>query len=157
MKKTIILILLIFLLSSCSIKTPDEYYKNTDSGELTAKISINCETAVKYKNSKRKKAAILKDYKMSFKKGDTVYTAFKNACKNNKIHFEYSGSADSIYIKGIDYLYEFDCGDLSGWEYSVNGKFPNVGCNAFKLKNGDEIRWLYTCDLGADIGNKYKE
>lgn len=157
MKKAFILIFLILFLSSCSIKSPEEYYNSTDSGNFTAKISINCDTAVRYKNSKRNKADILNNYKVPFKKGDTVYTALKNACKNKKIQFEYSGGGDSIYINGIDYLYEFDCGDLSGWEYSVNGKFPNVGCNAYKLKNGDEIRWLYTCDLGADIGNKYKE
>lgn len=157
MKKLLIPILLILFLSSCSIKSPDDYYKSTESGSNTAEISINCETAVKYKNSKRKKADILKNCKVPFKDGDTVYTVLKNACKNKKIQFEYSGSGDSLYIEGIDYLYEFDCGDLSGWEYSVNGKFPSIGCNAYKLKNGDKIKWLYTCDLGADIGNKYKE
>lgn len=156
MKKLLIPIILILALTSCSIKSAEDYYKETDSGKLTATVSIDCSTAVKYKKPNRKKAVILKNYKVKFKEGDTVYTVLKNACKNNKIQFEYTGSGDSLYIKGIDYLYEFDCGDLSGWEYSVNGKFPEVGCNSYKLKDGDDIRWLYTCDLGADIGNKYK-
>lgn len=157
MKKILIFpILIIMILTSCSIKSAEDYYKNTEAGKLNATISINCSTAVNYKKSKRKKAEILDNYKVSFNKGDTVYTALKNACKNNKIQFEYSGVGDSVYINGIDYLYEFDCGEHSGWEYSVNGKFPSVGCNAYKLKNGDIIKWLYTCDLGADIGNKYK-
>lgn len=156
MKKLLIPIILILTFTSCSIKSAEDYYKETDSGSLTATVSIDCSTAVKHKNSNRKKAVILKNYKVKFKEGDTVYTVLKNACKNNKIQFEYTGSGDSLYIKGIDYLYEFDCGDLSGWEYSVNGKFPEVGCNSYKLKDGDDVRWLYTCDLGADIGNKYK-
>ena len=155
MKKLFFLILVILFLTSCSIKSADQYYKETENGSCTATISINCSTAVKYKNSKRKKADILKNYKVNFKKGSTVFNALKNACKANKIQFEYSGSGDSVYIEGIDYLYEFDCGEHSGWEYSVNGKFPGVGCNAYKLKDGDNISWLYTCDLGADIGNRY--
>ncbi len=157
MKKLLLIIIIVVLLSSCSVKSPEEYYKTKKSGKYTAAVSINCKTAVEYNNSKRKKANILKDYKVKFNKGDTVFTALKNACKENKIQFEYTGSSDSLYIEGIDYLYEFDCGKHSGWEYSVNGKFPSVGCNAYKLKNGDIIKWLYTCDLGADIGNSYRK
>lgn len=156
MKKIILVPIIIMLLSSCSIKSAGDYYNEKSKGNLTAIISINCKTAVEYKDSNREKADILLDYKVNFEKGDTVYTALKNACKTNKIQFEYSGDGDSLYIEGIDYLYEFDCGKLSGWEYNVNGKFPSVGCNAYKLKDGDDINWLYTCDLGADIGNRYK-
>lgn len=158
MKKLIIFFLLIiFVFSGCSIKSADEYYSSTEpKGKLDAVITINCSTAVKYKNSKRKKSDILKNYKITFNKNDTVFDILKRACKENKIQFEYEGEGTSVYIKGIDYLYEFDCGSLSGWEYSVNDKFPNVGCNAYKAKDCDVIKWLYTCDLGSDIGNVYK-
>ena len=150
-------LLVIIILSGCSIKSADDYYSSTEpKGKFIATISINCSTAVNYKNSKVKKADILKSYSISFNKGDTVFDILKRACKENKIQFEYEGEGRSVYISGINYLYEFDCGDLSGWEYSVNDKFPNVGCNAYKLKDGDNVKWLYTCDLGADIGNKYK-
>lgn len=158
MKKLLSLtLLLIITFSGCSIKSPDEYYNSTEpKGEYTARVSINCVTAVNYKNSKRKNADILKPCDVSFNKGDTVFNLLKRACKENKIQLEYEGEGSSVYISGIDYLYEFDCGDLSGWEYSVNEKFPNVGCNSYNLKDGDKVKWLYTCDLGADIGNKYK-
>ena len=36
--------------------------------------------------------------------------------------------------------------------FKVNGVFPNVGCSSYAVKNGDKIEWLYTCDLGEDIG-----
>jgi len=62
---------------------------------------------------------------------------------------------NSVYIAGINNLYEFDCGELSGWMYRVNGWFPNYGCSAYTLKQGDVIEWLYTCDLGNDIGGGY--
>ena len=36
--------------------------------------------------------------------------------------------------------------------YSVNGQFPNVGCSSYEVKSGDKIEWIYSCDLGRDIG-----
>lgn len=151
-------LILIVLLSGCTFKTAGEYYSESSKPSAhTVTVTINCSTAVKYLNdNKRTESEILTDFEVGFDSGDTVFDALKNACKQNKIQFEYDGSGDSVYIKGIDYLYEFDCGDLSGWEYCVNGEFPNVGCNAVKLSDGDDIKWLYTCDLGADIGNKYE-
>ena len=158
MKKLIsFLLLIVMCLSACSVKSVEEYYNSTEpEGEYKAAVSINCSTAVKYKSSKRIKSDILKNYRVSFNKGDTVFDLLKRACKENKIQFEYEGEGTSVYISGIDYLYEFDCGDLSGWEYSVNDEFPDVGCNAYHIKDGDNIKWLYTCDLGADVGNVYK-
>ena len=56
------------------------------------------------------------------------------------------------YIASIDNQSEFDKGKDSGWMFSVNGKFPDVGAGSVRLKDGDSIKWLYTQDLGADIG-----
>ena len=61
----------------------------------------------------------------------------------------YSGG----YIEGINYLYEYDAGSLSGWMYKVNGLFPNYGCSKYEVKPGDAIVWMYTCDLGRDVGD----
>ena len=73
----------------------------------------------------------------------------------HKIHYDYVGTDADIYIEGIANLYEFSCGQLSGWEYCVNDVFPSVGCNSYDLHDGDTIKFLYTCDLGADIGNEF--
>ena len=59
-------------------------------------------------------------------------------------------------VEGINQLYELDCGKNSGWMYSVNGTFPNYGASAYKPKDGDVILWVYTCDLGNDVGNPYQ-
>lgn len=36
--------------------------------------------------------------------------------------------------------------------YKVNGWFPNYGCSRYQLQAGDDVQWLYTCDLGLDVG-----
>ena len=63
----------------------------------------------------------------------------------------------SVYVEGISNIYEFDCGELSGWMYKVNGWFPNYGCSRYQLKPGDRVEWVYTCDLGDDVGNRFTE
>lgn len=150
-----LLLLFVLVFSGCSIKSADDYYNSTESGEYVATISINCRTAVDYKGFDRENKEILNDYTVSFNEGGTVFDALKNACKENKIQFEYVGDGAAAYINSIDYLYEFDCGNLSGWQYRVNGEFQSAGCGAYKLHDGDKIEWLYTCDLGSDIGNAY--
>ena len=39
----------------------------------------------------------------------------------------------------------------------VNGVFPNYGASSYKPKDGDKIEWVYTCNLGDDVGNHYEE
>lgn len=92
----------------------------------------------------------------TFEEGDTVFEVLKSVCRDYGIQLEYSWTPmyGSYYIEGIHNLYEFDCGDGSGWMYSVNGWFPNYGCSSYELKQGDVIKWLYTCDLGADVGSE---
>lgn len=58
----------------------------------------------------------------------------------------------SAYIQGIHNLYEFDVGSGSGWMYSVNDWYPNYGCSCYTVQPGDVICWVYTCDLGQDVG-----
>ena len=86
---------------------------------------------------------------------NTVFDALNTLCRNNDIQLEFSYTPvyESYYIEGINYLYEFDGGNLSGWMYQVNGWFPNYGCSSYYLSDGDVIQWVYTCDLGKDVGD----
>ncbi len=97
---------------------------------------------------------ILSATSVSFSEGDTVFDVLKKAMREEGILFEFETTPvySGVYIEGIANLYEFDCGPLSGWMYAVNGVFPNYGCGSCKVKDGDKIRWIYTCDLGRDIG-----
>ena len=102
-----------------------------------------------------KDAVILPETRVSFTEGDTVFEVLQKVCTAAELQIEYSWTPmyNSYYIEGLNHLYEFDCGPESGWMYKVNDWFPNYGCSAYSLKNGDKIVWCYTCNgLGADVG-----
>ena len=100
---------------------------------------------------------ILPETELSFTEGETAFDLLQRVCRENGISMESSWSPlyKTAYIEGIANLYEFDCGKLSGWMYSVNGEFPNYGCSGYTLQDGDVICWVYTCDLGEDVGGGY--
>lgn len=90
------------------------------------------------------KVNILPPTAVNFIEGISVFDVLLEVTKANKIQMEFSGTKSTAYIKGIDNLYEFDKGELSGWIYSVNGKTSSKSCGAYKLKKGDVIEWKYT-------------
>ena len=91
---------------------------------------------------------------VTFYEGESVFDVLQRVCRENNIHLESSWTPiyNSAYIEGIHNLYEFDCGDLSGWMYRVNGWYPNYGCSRYQLVQGEVVEWRYTCDLGKDVG-----
>ena len=165
-----IVLLVVVLARGTKIQSVDEYYLThideiTEDSE-TVVLSINCASILdntdklnedlrdeKYVPSD---GVILPPTRYVLRKGDTVFDILDRATRHNKIQMEYQdarlNSFGSVYVQGINYLYEFSCGELSGWMYRVNGQFPNYGCSKYTLKDGDVIEWLYTCDLGRDGG-----
>ena len=129
----------------------------------TCTLSISCSTILNNMDLLNKEKTelvpadgwILKEIKVTFYEGESVFNVLQRTCKQQKIHMEFSNTPmyNSAYIEGIGNLYEFDCGELSGWMYNVNGWFPNYGCSRYQLKDGDKICWVYTCDLGKDVGD----
>lgn len=92
---------------------------------------------------------------VTFYEGESVFDVLQRVCKKYDIHMEASWTPiyNSAYIEGINNLYEFDCGELSGWMYRVNGWYPNYGSSRYQLTDGEKVEWRYTCtDLGKDIG-----
>lgn len=101
-----------------------------------------------------KDGVVLKAQTVTFYEGESVFDVLKRVCREKGIHLEASWTPmyNSAYIEGINNLYEFDCGELSGWMYRVNGWYPNYGCSRYALSDGDVVEFRYTCDLGRDIG-----
>lgn len=62
-----------------------------------------------------------------------------------------SVGGSSGYVSSIGGLAEFACGPGSGWLYFVNGSSPGYGCGSYILSGGENITWIYTCDLGNDL------
>jgi hypothetical protein len=131
--------------------------------ELTCTLSVRCDTVLNNLSSlnKEKSELIPKDgvifpeQTVTFYDGESVFNLLLREMKKNKIHMEFENTPiyNSAYIEGINNLYEYDCGELSGWMYKVNGSFPNYGCSRYRLKQGDKVEFVYTCDLGRDVGS----
>lgn len=87
-------------------------------------------------------------------KGESVYDLLVAVTKAHGIQMEasYTPIYGSAYIEGINQLYEFDAGSLSGWMYSVDGWSSNYGASKYTaLHNGSVVKWQYTRSLGGDI------
>ena len=97
--------------------------------------------------------------KVEFYEGESAFNVLLREMKKNKIHMEYVMTPiyNSNYIEGIGNIYEFDCGELSGWMYSINDESPNLGTTNYILKDKDVVKVLYTCDLGRDLGFAFNE
>lgn len=147
----------------------EETVTNTDAPTSTqantCEISIYCNVLLdnmdKLSKNKRglvpKDGCILKSETVEIEDGDTVFDVLKRVTREHKIHMEYVNTPvyNSAYIEGINNLYEFDGGELSGWMYCVNGEFPNYGCSGYSVKAGDVIEWHYSCDLGRDLNGGF--
>lgn len=128
----------------------------------TCTLEIRCDTLLKNLDKLSSGKAelvpedgiLLKKTTVSFESGDSVFDVLRRCLREQNVHFEYvdAKAYGSIYIEGIGNLYEFDCGEQSGWLYFVNGISPGLGCSGYTVANGDEIVFAYTCDMGADLG-----
>ena len=164
-----LMLILAFSFAACgTISTGDADY--VDSSDKTAvndgtpgecTISIDCKTILDNMASldKAKKdfvpedGVILPETTVAFEAGDTVFDLLKKVTRENNIQMEFedSPSYDGGYVKGIANLYEFDCGDLSGWVFLVNDWSPNYSSSHYEVSDGDVIQWWYSCQSGKDL------
>ena len=97
---------------------------------------------------------VMRPRTVTFSEGESVFDVLLRETRASGIHMEFSFFPvfDSVYVRGIHNLYEFDGGPLSGWVYKVNGWGPNFGASRYILQQSDVIEWHYTIDLGRDVG-----
>jgi len=141
--------------------------ETSQTKDLTCTLSIRCDTILD--NTKNldeniisilpPDGIILKEQKVIISENDSVFDILMRETKKHKIHLEYVSVPiqGGTYIEGIYNIYEFDCGELSGWMYKVNGEFPQISSSDYTISAGDKIEWVYTCDLGKDVGKIIKE
>lgn len=87
----------------------------------------------------------------------TMMSSVVTALDKNK--FTQSG-AENNYIETINGLSAFNGGWMSGWMGTLNDWFTNQGFGAYTvsdgtLEAGDEIRIMYTCNWGTDLGGSW--
>lgn len=90
--------------------------------------------------------------KIALEEGDTAYRVLQKSVKYHKIPMDAQGadenSLGTVYVTGINQIYEFSGGELSGWLYTVNGEYLTKSCDKAVLKNGDDVCFIYTMNLG---------
>ena len=102
----------------------------------TCTLSVRCDTILDnmdWLNPEKvelvpEDGVIFPSTQVTFYEGENVFNVLQREMKKAKIHMEFSDTPmyNSAYIEGINNLYEFDCGEQSGWMYSVNGWFPTM-------------------------------
>lgn len=103
--------------------------KHGDNGEVHTKKSNNLTTWIKRTTVTADSTATVLDVLESVLKNVYTYT-----------------NADRNYISEINGLKEFDNGPNSGWMYTVNGIYPDLGVAEKTVSSGDVIIFHYTDD-----------
>jgi len=166
---SLIVLLVLFVANGTEIQSVEEYYlthiDDIKEDSETVFISIRCDSiyshydmldgSLKENGILPKDGAILPLGEYVLRPGDTVFDILMRVTRHKRIQIEYQGAEKngfgSVHVEGINYLYSFSCGPLSGWTYKVNGEVAGVGCSLYELSDGDVIEWIYTCELGEDI------
>lgn len=89
-----------------------------------------------------------RSYQVDYMPGDTAFDVLKRTGAS----VDSTGNNESVYVVGINGLNERAHGSGSGWMYSVNGTFPDISSGSYKISPGDRVSWVYTTNLGQDVG-----
>ena len=169
MKKDIALLIVIILAAAAVIKgvdiqSVDEYYSlhsdDTANAAHTVTLTVDCSDILDNYNMLDKNlrderyvpsdGIVMPAEKYVLREGDTAFDLLEKAARCEKIPLDYQGSEDNIYntvyVRGINNIYEFSCGPSSGWTYTVNGESPDKGCSQYVLHDGDSVEFYYVCD-----------
>lgn len=163
-------VLILILLFNLDFQKVEDYYASSSGGEstgdFTVTMSIDCSVildnmdaipdSLKESGLLPKDGVILPKTSFFLDENESVFDLLLKGTKQNKIQMEYSGIS-AVYIKSIGHLYEFSCGPLSGWMFRVNKEFAGNDASGHALKSGDDVEWIFTCDLGKDAGNEFTE
>lgn len=130
-------------------------------GEKTCTVAIRCDTVLDDLESLDpdkaelvpSDGALLDKTEVAFFEEETAVDVLKRVCQDQGIHLELSTTPGygSVYVKAVGNLYEFDCGERSGWLYQVNGQTPDVAASAYALQEGDAVEFRYSCAWGEDL------
>ncbi|MHB1453184.1 MAG: DUF4430 domain-containing protein [Saccharofermentanales bacterium] len=167
----VIAALVLLVIFNVDIQNVDDFYTSeagaVDSSSRTVSISINCAVLLDNMDavpSELKDSGfipadgiILEKTVYALEDGESVFDLLLQVTKQKKVQMEFSGDPDrglsAVYIRSIGNLYEFSCGPLSGWMFKVNGEFSGNDSSGYELKENDCVEWVFTCDLGRDVGN----
>ncbi len=129
--------------------------------EISCYISIDCSNVLDHMDNLRKNKVdiipksgiMLSSKKITLNENSSAYDLLIKASKQYSIlvDSQYTAVYNSAYIRGINNLYEKDCGPSSGWIYKVNGSTAGFGCSQYILNSGDNVQFVFTTNRGGDV------
>ena len=127
--------------------------KTTSKAKTVCYLTIECKSILDNMNKLKsgheqfvpQNGIILGKTECEFKKGESVFDVLERTCSQKGIDLNARNTQYYIYVAGINYLDEFDCGSASGWVYTVNSVSPNKSCGKYTVSNGDYIVFKYVC------------
>ncbi len=138
-----------------NIGNSSEFVQNetVNNKTQTVTVSVDCKNAINYgilsvgsfSQVLSADGIILTATQTQISEGESVMSVLKRTLKENHITYSITSSG---YVRTINGLSEFDCGETSGWLYKVDGVLPSVSCKSYKLYGGEKIEFVYTCVKG---------
>jgi len=143
---------------------PTEEPQTPDDGTFTVTLTVRADTLLQHmhlldsnKHELVPESGVIFSQTVTVSEGESAFDVLQREMRNAGIHMasRFTPIHNSAYVEAIHNLFEFDAGPLSGWMYRVNGVFPGFGASQYILSPGDVIEWLFTVDLGRDIGGGF--
>lgn len=137
--------------SSTALSTTKK--KTTTSSTITCTVTVECKSILKnmdkladgHKPYVPSDGYFINGFTVTLPNGSSAYDAVNLACNQQGIYMTTVSSGYGKYVKGFNNIDEKDCGSQSGWLYFVNGSSPSKSCSKYKLSNGDNVVFSYTC------------
>lgn len=128
----------------------------SSSDDITVSLKImthdadKCNNSYTYKSNASKYTAAANE-SFTIEKGSTVYDATIYVLNKNNIEYDVDNSG---YFSSICGFAEFDHGNKSGWQYSINGNYIDAGSRETELTSSCSIIWFYTDDYSKEKGSE---
>lgn len=139
--------------STTKKKTTTTKKQTTTSSTITCTVTVECKSILKNADKLADGHApyvpsdgyFINGCTVTLANGSSAYDAVRLACNKQGVHMTTVNSGYGKYVKGFNNIDEKDCGSQSGWLYFVNGSSPSKSCSKYKLSNGDNVVFSYTC------------
>lgn len=139
--------------STTKKKTTTTKKQTTTSSTITCTVTVECKSILKNMDKLADGHApyvpsdgyFINSCTVTLDNGSSAYDAVQLACNKQGVHMTTVNSGYGKYVKGFNNIDEKDCGSQSGWLYFVNGSSPSKSCSKYKLSNGDNVVFSYTC------------
>ncbi|WP_017186472.1 DUF4430 domain-containing protein [Alkalibacillus haloalkaliphilus] len=96
------------------------------------------------------KGTILPKTEVALEDGDTALDVTQRIVDKKEIDMSVRGSGATAYVEGIDGLYEFDEGPLSGWHIRVDDVMIDRSSGIYSVHEGQSVDWSYTVNYLED-------